>query len=103
VAVVHPINSAGQFESLDPNAPFVVQGSYLDSHPYVDTIERGGLSMRFSSVHRPMQAYFRALEDAGLLVESLREVPVLKPSSAEPRHQRWRRLPMFLHIRAVKP
>lgn len=102
MAIVHPINSAGGFESLDPDAPFLIKGSYLESHPYVDTIERGGLTMTFSSVHRPLEAYFHALEGAGLMIESLREVPVLVPSSDDPRHQRWRRLPMFLHIRAVR-
>ncbi len=102
MAVVHPINSAGRFESLDPNASFVIKGSYLDSHHYVDKIERGGLGMTFSSVHRPLQAYVHALEEAGFVVESLREVPVGKTSSDDPRHKRWRRLPLFLYVRAVK-
>jgi SAM-dependent methyltransferase len=102
MAVVHPINSAGTFESLEPDAPFVIKGSYLDSHSYVDKIERDGLAMTFASAHRPLQDYFEALEGAGFLVESLREVPVLKPSSDDPRHERWRRLPLFLYVRAVR-
>ncbi|HEY4887221.1 MAG TPA: GNAT family N-acetyltransferase [Candidatus Dormibacteraeota bacterium] len=102
MAIVHPLNSAGRFASLDPNASFVIQGSYLDAHTYVETVARSGLEMTFSSVHRPIEAYFRALEEAGLMVESLREVPVGKPSSDDPRHQRWRRLPLFLFVRAVK-
>lgn len=102
MAIVHPLNSAGRFESLDPKASFVIKGSYLDSHPYVDTVERNGMEMTFSSVHHPLEAYFRALEKAGFVVESLREVPVSKPSSNDPRHERWRRLPLFLYVRAVK-
>jgi SAM-dependent methyltransferase len=102
IAIVHPLNSAGRFASLDPDAPFVIHGSYLDSHAFVDTVARSGLEMTFSSVHRPLESYFRAFEDAGLIVEALREVPVSKPSSDDPRHQRWRRLPLFLFVRASK-
>jgi hypothetical protein len=42
----------------------------------------------------------RRLEKAGLVVERLREIP---DSSEAPRESmlRWRRIPLFLHIRAV--
>ena len=104
MAVVHPINSAGHFESLDADAPFAIEGSYLEAHQYVDVIERDGLTMTFSSNHHPLEAYFAALEAAGLLVESVREVPVDEPSAAgQERRRRWRRLPLFLDLRAVKP
>jgi SAM-dependent methyltransferase len=103
MAVVHPINSAGQFESSDSEAPFVIEGSYLDSHQYVDRIERDDLAMTFSSNHHSLETYFRALETAGLVVESIREVPVDEPSALDdPRRLRWRRLPLFLDLRAVK-
>ena len=104
LAVVHPINSAGQFESLDPAAPFVIEGSYLDAHHYADAIERNGLRMTFTSIHHPLEAYFKALGAAGFLTETLREVPIAEglASDASPRHERWRRLPLFLHMRAVR-
>jgi SAM-dependent methyltransferase len=104
LAIVHPINSAGQFESLDPAAPFVIEGSYLESYQYAEEIERSGLRMTFSSIHHPLQAYFRALEANGFLTETLREVPIPEGSAsdASPRHERWRRLPLFLHMRAIK-
>jgi ubiquinone/menaquinone biosynthesis C-methylase UbiE len=102
LAVVHPMNSAGQFASLDADAAFVIEGSYLQPHQYVDGIERNGMKMTFSSFHHPLQEYFQALEAAGFVVESLREVPVNGASSNEPRHERWRRLPLFLNIRAVR-
>lgn len=63
-----------------------------------DSVERGGLRMTFTSRHRP-EACFAALESAGLLVERLVEVP----DSTDPPRDRWRRLPLFLHLRAVKP
>jgi hypothetical protein len=62
-------------------------------------MERDGLKMTFTSEHRPLQDYFAALEAAGLLVERLVEIPDTGDSPGS----RWRRLPLFLHLRAVKP
>jgi ubiquinone/menaquinone biosynthesis C-methylase UbiE len=92
LAVVHPLNSAGRFEK---HGRFVIRGSYLDSFRYTDMIERDGLGMTFESQHRPMSAYFDALEAAGLVVEALRE-----PRTEA--HDSWSRLPLFLHLRARK-
>jgi SAM-dependent methyltransferase/predicted kinase len=104
IAVVHPINSAGQFTGVEADADFVIRGSYLESHPYVDRIERDGMVMTFSSLHHPLEEYFQALERAGLLVEAVREIPADEASAQDlPRRQRWRRLPLFLAIRASKP
>jgi SAM-dependent methyltransferase len=98
MAIVHPINSAGTFESREPDAPFVISGSYMDRRGYADSMERDGLKMTFTSEHRPLQDYFATLEAAGLLVERLVEVP----DTGDPPGGRWRRLPLFLHLRAVK-
>jgi len=106
VAVVHPINSAGQFTGRESNAPFVIQGSYSDAHAYLDRVDRDGLRMTFASHHYPIEGYFAALEKAGFLVEALREVRVDEASTqatqAEPSRERWRRLPLFLDLRAVR-
>jgi SAM-dependent methyltransferase len=97
-AIVHPLNSAGKFESSEPDAHFVISGSYLEAHRYADAVERDGLRMTFTSQHRPLQAYFDALSSVGMVVERLVEVP----DSTEPEGSRWRRLPLFLHLRALK-
>lgn len=96
LAIVHPLNSAGAFESHTPDAPFIIRGSYFEDRRYADTVERDGLRMTFTSRHRPLQSYFDALETAGLVVERLVEVPDEHDSPSD----RWRRLPMFLHLRA---
>lgn len=98
-AIVHPVNSAGKFETRDPDAPFVIRGSYLEQHRYVDVVEREGLRMTFTSQHRPLQSYADACSNAGLLIERIVEVP----DTTDPPGDRWDRLPLFLHIRAVKP
>jgi SAM-dependent methyltransferase len=102
-SVVHPINSAGQFADREPDSAFVITGSYLDAHRYVDDIERNGLTMAFHSLHHSLEGYTRALEDAGLLLEALRE-PAAEDAlvAGEPAAARWRRLPVFLLLRAVK-
>jgi ubiquinone/menaquinone biosynthesis C-methylase UbiE len=102
-AVVHPLSSAGQFEGDDAESPFVVRGTYLGRFRYADTAERDGLSMTFESEHRPIQWYFSALESAGFLVERLRETEVPESAVTRPHHRRWQRLPLFLHLRAVRP
>jgi len=103
MAVVHPINSAGNFESQDPDARYLISGSYFEPRPYRDAIERNGLPMTFTSRHWPLQAYSQALEDAGLLIEAIREVPVDEASVRErAARARWRHLPLFLDLRARK-
>jgi SAM-dependent methyltransferase len=98
-SVVHPINSGGHFASSVPDAPFVMTESYLEERRYTDAVERDGLPMTFTSLHRPLEAYFDAVESAGLLVERLAEVPDTTAATGD----RWQRIPLFLHIRAVKP
>lgn len=100
LAIVHPINSAGRFERHAADAPFVIEGGYLRPFRYADTVERGGLTMTFHSRHRPLEAYFLALQEAGFLVEALREPGVPDHAIASDAGRRWQRLPLFLHMRA---
>ena len=103
IAIVHPINSAGHFAQHSADAPFVIEGDYLRPFAYSDTNERDGLSMTFHSLHRPLEAYFLALEAAGFLVETLREPSVPEHAIAHEATRRWQRVPLFLHIRANLP
>src|SRR5262249_15861387 len=73
IAIVHPINSAGHFDAEEAESPFTIRGSYLEVHRTVDTVERDGVTMTFHSEHRPLDAYSRALEAAGFLIEAIRE------------------------------
>lgn len=102
IAIVHPLNSAGQFAGDDPGSPFVIEGSYLRTAHYADEIERDGLRMTFAGIHRPLERYIAALGDAGFLIERLREPSVLGDAVRRPRQERWQRIPLFLHIRAVR-
>jgi SAM-dependent methyltransferase len=102
IAIVHPLNSAGNFGTDEPDSPFVIEGSYLDVFRYQEDIERDDLQMSFVSEHRPMHVYFEALEKAGFLVLRVREPPVPAEAVENARSRRWQRVPLFLHISALK-
>jgi hypothetical protein len=59
--------------------------------------------MHFMGWAYPLEAYARALGQSGLLIEAIREpVPSEELSDRLPGYQRWRRVPLFLHMRARK-
>jgi SAM-dependent methyltransferase len=103
-AIPHPINTAGSFGAREPDAPFVISGSYLDPAPLGDVVDRGDIRLTFHSEHRPVEAYVRALAASGLLTETIREVGAPdQVVAANPAERRWQRIPIFLHLRAVRP
>src|SRR5919204_1378810 len=84
-AIVHPFLSAGAGE------PLTIRGSYLEPTRLRGPLARGDFELE--TMHRPLAWYADAVFDAGLLVESLREVP----------GRNRPHLPISLHLRAVKP
>lgn len=100
--VTHPIADAGRFESREPDARFVVEGTYLGPRRWLQIpIERDGLHMDFAGWAYPLEGYFGTLERAGFLVEAVRE-PRVADSVTDASEMRWRRIPLFLMWRAVK-
>src|SRR5262249_2571195 len=97
MAIVHPINSAGEFtgDRADLGRPFVIDGSYLQPERYVDTVTRDGMTVTFHGEHRPLQAYTEALADAGFVIERL-----LEPTDPDPAKP-WHRIPLFLNVLAA--
>jgi hypothetical protein len=55
------------------------------------------------SERRTVQGCVDALADAGLVVERLRETDVPGSAIVRARSRRWQRIPLFLHLRALKP
>ena len=104
LTIPHPVNSAGSFQDRSGAAPFVIGGSYLDPAPADWVGEWGAIRVAFHSEHRPLEAYGRALETAGLLIEAIREPKTPDTLVARnPAERRWQRIPLSLHLRAVKP
>jgi SAM-dependent methyltransferase len=103
LAIVHPFSSAGKFTAREPDAPFVVEGSYLDERTTDLAVERDGRAMRFVSRHTPLETYVDQLAAGGLLVERLREPRLPDAAFRDVSGLRWQRMPLFLHLRALKP
>jgi SAM-dependent methyltransferase len=103
ICVTHPLSDAGTFGSYEPDAAFTISGSYLAQRPYEGHFERDGLQFTFRGQCYLLEDYAKALEDAGFLIEMLREPAADATAAAErPSYRRWQRLPMFLHLRAIK-
>lgn len=104
VCITHPLADAGQFTAREEDAPFVIEGSYFGRRRYGQTFERDGLQMTFRGWVYPLEEYAGALEEAGLLIEALREPGVpTEEIERDPAERRWKRLPNFLMLRALKP
>jgi SAM-dependent methyltransferase len=100
--VVHPMTDAGRFAASEADAPFVISGSYFGKREIAEPFERDGLSITFHGWCYPLEDYTRAFEEAGLLIEALREPPVGDDAvEADPHEAHWQRLPMFLFLKMV--
>jgi SAM-dependent methyltransferase len=105
VSVTHPLNDAGTFEGREPDAAFIVRGSYLgDRRRYEGTFERDGLTITFRGWCYSLEDYARALEAAGLVIERIREPAASDAALAAGGEagKRWRRVPLFLQMLARK-
>jgi ubiquinone/menaquinone biosynthesis C-methylase UbiE len=105
LSVTHPISDAGSFAGTEPAASFVIEGNYLGARrPFLGTFERNGLVMTFRGWRYPLEAYFQSLEQAGFVIERLREPAMPDQALARfgPSSSRWRRLPLFLQMRAKR-
>ena len=101
--VTHPLADAGAFASAEPDAPFVIPGSYFGRRRFDGHFERDGLQMTFHGWMYPLGDYVAALEQAGFVIERLREpAPNEEALRRRPSYRRWLRLPLFLQIRAVR-
>lgn len=100
IAVVHPIDGAGAFEEDE----FLIRGSYFEPEAKLWESDRDGIQVTFYDRALPLERLCRACELAGLVVEAVREPrPSAKFIRANPISERRLRVPLFLHLRAVKP
>jgi hypothetical protein len=82
----------------------IISGSYFEHQCVNETVTKDGLEMTFHGWTYTLEDYGRALEEAGLLVERVREpVPSAEDVTKRPSLEGWRRIPLFLFVRAVRP
>ncbi|MDQ6811802.1 MAG: hypothetical protein M3Z95_07890 [Actinomycetota bacterium] len=94
IAVPHPFAEMARRRDDDM--------SYYTDHRYVDIVESRGVSMTFESWRRPVSANTQALEQAGFVIEAMREpLPDETALAAAPALAKWSERPVFLHIRAL--
>jgi SAM-dependent methyltransferase len=90
VAIVHPLTSAGDWLDGSIDSDFRVE-----NYCSVFARERPLADRTVTQYHRPIEAYLRAADRAGLTLEALRELPTRRRAPG--------RLPVFLDFRARKP
>ena len=88
-AILHPVTTAGRLEQDD--RLLAIRGSYVDS--FVQSFPMRN-ELDVPSFHRPIEGYSRALEAEGFLIERVRELSTRRRAPG--------RIPVFLHVRAVK-
>jgi ubiquinone/menaquinone biosynthesis C-methylase UbiE len=86
-AVVHPFNTGRE-------------RPYYDVARIVDEFERGGVTMTFHQIHRPLESWFALVREAGLEIEALREP---RPPEGVPELAHVRDRPVFLQLRCRRP
>src|SRR4029450_13968942 len=97
------MSDAGSFAGQQPDAAFTIPGAYLGRRRFEGTFERDGLQMTFHGWCYPLEDEGRALEDAGLLIEVIREPAASEAGVRQhPSWRRWQRLPVFRQWRGVK-
>jgi SAM-dependent methyltransferase len=94
LAIVHPMYSGGkQAASAAPNGAFVIKRSYFEPEILVSEDGHDGMKVTFFREHRPLEAYVKALFDAGFSIDQLHEVTD---------QDQGRLVPMFLDILATR-
>ena len=104
VCITHPLCDAGTFPDYSSGSPFVIEGSYRGKRPFAAVVERDGLVMDFGGGYAyDLESYARTFEDAGLLIERIREpAPDLGVGVNQPGLERGARIPYFLMLRLIK-
>ena len=101
IAIVHPLNSAGLFDGAKPTARSRSRArtSTVTTTP---TRSRGTGSSSRSSARTARCRRTRRRSGRRPAHRALREPAVPDHAMRQPRSRRWQRLPLFLHLRAVK-
>jgi SAM-dependent methyltransferase len=100
--ITHPMVDSGRW--ADGDETYLIDKPYLERNRFELIAERPGLPpLTFSGWTYPLETYSRALEDAGLVLEALRE-PAAPDAfvTASPTVARWQRLPNFFMFRASR-
>jgi hypothetical protein len=97
------MTDVGRVKEPSAEGDLIIAGSYFERRCVNETVTEDGLQMTFHGWTHTLEDYARALEEAGFLIERVREpVPSAEQATKRPRLEGWRRVPLFLFMRAVK-
>ena len=103
LCVAHPMTDVGRVKEPSAEGDLIISGSYFENQRVNETITKDSLKMTFHGWTYTLEDYVRALEEAGFLIERVREpVPSAEQATERPSLEGWRRVPLFLFMRAVK-
>lgn len=94
VAITHPITNTG---SRNEAGQFVLDRPYFETTRFAAWERRDGMEMLFQGWNRPFTAYTRPLEDAGLLIDAIREPRFVQADGTVGQ------VPFHLWFRALRP
>ena len=101
--VAHPITDVALVRSGGGQSELPEDSAYFQNMRVDTTVTQDGISMTFTGWTYTLEDYARALETAGMYVEVVREPrPTAEQVVQRASLERWRRLPLFLFVRAVK-
>jgi hypothetical protein len=93
IAITHPIVNTGTM--VDGN--FVLDQPYFKTRRFTNLVEQDGMTMLFQGWSHPLTGFTRPLEDAGLLIEAIRE-----PKAISAKGKVWP-YPFHFWLRAMRP
>jgi SAM-dependent methyltransferase len=99
ICITHPLFDAATPVGQPEQPELLIRDEYFGSHRFdIDVVKRD-LRMHFAGWSHSLEVYVTALASAGFLIQALKE-PV--PHESLDEYGRFKRYPMFLHLRAVK-
>lgn len=101
ICVAHPLTDIA-LVNRGGGGEIAIGGSYFERQRVDDTVRKDGLTMRFSGWTYTLEDYARALEDAGFVIERVREPQPRQDVGPRRDLAQWDRIPLFLMLRAVK-
>lgn len=101
ICIVHPFADIGRFVGEASDAEFHIDTPYFGRKRFDDEVERDGVKMHFGGWSQPLSNYVGALQENGFAITALEE-PQPADGAEHERLQKWRRMPMFLWIRALR-
>jgi SAM-dependent methyltransferase len=100
VCITHPTEEAGQFATKEADAPFIITEDLLTARWREVPFDTRGLQMTFRGWVYPLEQYSKAFEQAGLVIEAIREPPISDEwIRRDPTQARWSRIPLFMMLR----